>query len=184
MPSEAVVMKEDAEKADREARAAEAARASVEAAEAEARRVAEEREATKANLDLILLLRGLARSLSPHGSASLAGALDGIANAIAAGKKPEDPVLVEVAFALKDADRNWDAMVKRINDALRPSVIQDRSVAGILRAVENKEVTVDQGQQLLNEAPKTTPDPNVTEDVDAEYKAWLKERNKQKKPSE
>jgi hypothetical protein len=178
-----VASREAREKAERDARSAEATREAQKAADAEVKRLADEREATKANLDLILTLRGLARALSPHGSASLAGALDGIANAITSGKKPEEPVLVEVALALKDSDRNWNAMVKRIEDALRPSIVQDRTVVGILRAVENKEVTVDQGQQLLQEAPKvTTPDPNAT-DVDAEFKEWQKSRNK-KKPGE
>jgi phosphate uptake regulator len=107
------VTKEESDKADQEAKAVKEAR---HAADVEAKRVADEREATKANLDLILPLRGLARALSPHGAANLAEALDGIANAIASGKKPE--ALVDIAIALKDADRNWDAMVKRINELL------------------------------------------------------------------
>lgn len=197
MPAEATVTKEDTDKADREARAAEAVEEAKRLADAEAKRLADEREATKASLDLIILLRGLARALSPHGAASLAGALDGIANSVASGKKPEDEALVDVAFALKDSDRNWDLMVKRINDTLRPAVIQDRSVVGILRAVENREVTVDQGQQLLQEAPKVqtpethdsefdrlhagVPDPDAKE-VNTEYQAWLAERNRQKNP--
>jgi hypothetical protein len=134
-------------------------KAAAKAAADEAKREADERAATKAHLNEILLLRGLARAVSPHGSENLAAALDGIANAIASGRKLDEPVLIEVALALKNVGGDWGAMVNRINDLLRPALVQDRSVIGILAAVERRELTVDQGQQLLQQAPKA-PQPS------------------------
>lgn len=81
-----------------------------------AKKEADERAATKSHLNEILILRGLARAASPHGAENLAAALDNLANALAAGLKIDDTTLVDVAITLKDAEKNWDAMVKRIND--------------------------------------------------------------------
>jgi hypothetical protein len=139
-------------KADKAAAKAEDS-AAAKAVRDAAKREADERAATKAHLSDIILLRGLARAFSPHGAADLAAALDGVANALASGRKLEEPVMVEIAYALKNVPNDWDAMVKKINDLLRPAVLQDRSVAGILTAVERGEVTVDQGQELLRLAP-------------------------------
>src|SRR6187399_124541 len=115
------------------------AKAAAKAAEVAAKREADERANTKSHLNEILLLRGLARAVSPHGAENLAAALDGIANAIAAGRKLGDAALVEVALALKNPNGDWSAMVKSIDAVLRPTLVHDRSVTGILAAVERRE---------------------------------------------
>jgi hypothetical protein len=154
MPIESTISKEEAA-ADKEAAAKSAAdvKAAQRLADDAAKREKDERAAIKSHLNEILLLRGLARAVSPHGSEDLAAALDNIANALVSGRKLDDTVLIEVAIALKNAPSDWNAMVKRINDLLRPAVLPDRTVVGILTAVERGEVTVDQGQNLLRLAP-------------------------------
>jgi hypothetical protein len=183
MPEAAV---KDEVRADKEAKdkAAEDARAATKAAAADAKREADERANTKSHLNEILLLRGLARAVSPHGAENLAAALDGIANAIAAGRKLGDAALVEVALALKNPNGDWSAMVKSIDAILRPTLVHDRSVSGILAAVERRELTVDQGQQLLSEVPKTSTPPSkpASPETDAEYQAWLAQQKR--KPGE
>jgi hypothetical protein len=162
------------------------AKAAAKAAEATAKREADERSNTKSHLNEILLLRGLARAVSPHGSENLAAALDSVANAIAAGRKLGDTALLEVALALKNPNADWGAMVKSIEAIVRPTLVSDRSVTGILAAVERREITVDQGQQMLQEAPKVqTPPPSTpAQDVakEAAYQAWLAQQKQ--KPSE
>jgi len=141
--------------AEKEAAAAEkaAAKASADQAAATAKREAAERKATEANVDDIILIRGLARAVSPHGSESLADALDNIANAIVAGETLDADVWVEIAIALKNADKDWNAMVKKITELVTPEILPDRSVFGVLKAVEDGTITKAQGQDLLRLAP-------------------------------
>jgi hypothetical protein len=183
----AEVAVKDEVRADKEAKdkTAEDARAAQKAAAADAKREADERANTKSHLNEILLLRGLARATSPHGAENLAGALDGLANAIASGRKLNENALVEVALALKNPNGDWAAMVRSIESVVRPTLVSDRSVTGILAAVERREITVDQGQQLLNEGQKPAPPktdqsssplpatPHTTAETDAEYRKWL-----------
>lgn len=163
MSAEATVVREDieAKKAADEKSKADVKAAQKLAADT-AKREADERAATKAHLAEILLLRGLARAFSPHGSEDLAGALDGVANALASGRKLDEPVLVEVAIALKNKDRDFGAMVKKINELMKPEVLPDRTVVGILSAVQRGEVTAEQGQSLLQKVPANTPAPAPT----------------------
>ncbi len=95
-------------------------KAAQEAAKVEAKSVEAERTAVRANLDDILVLRGLARVLShPFATEKLGALFDDLADALVADEAIDEDVLVDVAIALKNKSHfEWDAMVKSIEDLL------------------------------------------------------------------
>jgi hypothetical protein len=144
-----------------------AAKAAADHVKQEAKKLEDERNATKAHAVDVIQLRGMARICSQIGQPKLEMALDKIATSLVTPdekdktahkdgkgvKRTKEDALLEIAIALKNDPKNWDLMVAKIEAVAWPAIIEDRSLGGILRAVAKGDITEAQAEPFLHLTP-------------------------------